>query len=675
MPDIITSPPRIRLGLVGACKLGGAGAWLTQTLTQVWSVSQGLSPDKNCSSGTHIVRLTVGMADGADQIAVASFRDWRGQQADELLLVYPCSVAEFESSYGLVDIPAFQALRAQVPADTRTHELQLDGGMPSTAGAAGPLAVKEERIRAAACRYQSEVLIRQSEFLVAVLDRSEPEDPEGIRETVLRALALDTPVLVIDPVKALVFVLGHPEELRPDFVPASAHWEGEWWRAISPVLPPAKPAPVQGKIDGKEDQKTKGIESVYETPTATPVSTRWDKFQAPFADYAQTYLDQMRGYWTGQASNRLQVAAPVLADPSFWTVLRTLRTAVLGILSAPSAGQSARKLSTTIEAWRGQVADQQSAMMSEYRSLFLSNYWLGLGAVVLALTILIILALTGLKLSLPLLVLVVLLTFAKFWMVRQINRNTHRAEHLDASGVAVGLRYIAERLRAVPLLIALGSSRIDLVHQTPRRGRPHQIAEDLCRRLPLADCVHVHDSKVSLSGLSAFIKEQIGHHLKTHARMDAMRRMLERGVAISGTSVIVIVCVDLAVLGLKLLLKSPLCPCLLPATWVAPASSLLSYLGVFLVVLTALLPAMMATLNGILFQSQAEQLADRHGAMAEALAVLAEEATELQQRLASGAFETSGSHAVLSLTERSVRLMAEEVSEWATMYNQGVREA
>jgi hypothetical protein len=667
MSTISESEARIRLGLVGARKLGTAGDWLKQTLTQVWSASQGLLEAEVRSSGKHVVRLAAGLADGADQIAVASFCQWRDQQGDELLLIYPCLINDFASNSGLIDVDGFHRMRAGLPQDVRTRELELDGRMPRTADADRTLAAQEKRLRSAAHQYQAEVLIRQSEFLVAVLDRHEPGEAGGTRETVLRALALDTPVLVIDPCVRVVYVLTHPADLRPDFNPEHDDWRRDWWTTINRVVLPTL------RVAG--EHASLGIEAIYDVPRQLTVSSRWDKFQAPFALFAAEYARALLSHLTLPGSNHGEQPAPSLAQPSFWTVRRTLWKAVLGMLSAPRMTQSQREHTSTIEDWRGEVANQQSAMMAEYRSLFLSNYWLGLGAVVLALIILVTLALSHLKLGLGLLIAVLLLTVTKFCFVWQISRNTKRAEHLDASGVAVGLRYIAERLRAMPLLISLGSSRIDLVHPTPRRGRPHQIAEDLCRRLPLEDCVHTHDSSASLNQLSQFIRTQIEHHVQTHATMEAMRRMLERGVALSGKMVIWIVGLDLLVLGAKLILKSPIHPCVMPGSWVDPLGSLLSYTGVVLVVLTALLPALMATLNAILFQGQAEQLADRHGAMAEALSMLGQEAENLRQRLVNGALETGGSHAVLSLTERTVRLMAEEVSEWATMYNQGVKEA
>lgn len=659
-PAVTQCKPRIRLGVVGARDLKGGQDWLAQQFALLWRVSAGQEVIEFADA--HCLRLTTGMADGADRLAISSYLAWRGGRSDELLLVYPCAVADFRARSGIEDLKGFDETRAQT--EQLATELVLDGAMPRTAKPSPDVDAREKRIRAAAHRYQSEVLIRQCEFLVAVIDRSEQGASGGTRETIARAVDLDTPVLVLDPATRSAFVLGQLEELRPDFVPGT-DWATRWFDVIRSTVAPRQSVDRHGK--------PLGIESVYAEWENPEVLTRWDAFQAPFVESIKAHRKKLADWFVGSGGRSSGQTRPEPETPSAWAVLRLVVRAARGVLRARPKKLKPRKSAILIETWRGTVADRQSVTMSEYRSLFLSNYGLALTAVFLALISLAALALSLLKPAPGLLWLILVLTGIKFWIVRQIARNTHRAEHMDAGEVAVGLRYVAERLRPIPKLMAVGSARIDLVHQTPRRGRPHQIAEDLCRRLPLKTLIVSHDSKSALAGLIAFIDEQLGHHLGTHTAMDTIRSVLERAVALSGKTVIAVVGADLIVLLLKIWLKSPFA-CVFPSAWVDPMSSVLSIVGVVLVFLTALLPALMATLNGILFQSQAEQLADRHGAMVDALARLRDDARSLQQQLASGSFETSGSQAVLTLTERTVRLMAEEVGEWATMYNQGVKE-
>ncbi len=691
-PSIGSSPPRVRLGFVGARTLPKETAWLDERLTEVWTTSAAWS----ATASGEMLRLASGMANGADSLAVRSYCDWRDTHSalpHELLLIYPCAVNDFRERSEKEKIDGFDVRRTAVIAKPYTFELVLDGEMPrSRPDPAAGKAIndeqmkREERIRAAAHRYQSEVLIRQCEFLVAVIDREQEgeaggtretidreqeREAGGTRETIERAMSMDTPVLVIDPASEDVFLLRYIEELRADFSPQD-RWQESWRSVLTKAL------------GSSEILACGGIEVAYQAASGLKASKRWDRFQSPFEAYAESYREALKNCLTGMSPT---APMPTLQTPSPWRSLWATLTGAIRMIRAKPIPLSPRSPISTIESWRGHVADHQSVSMAEYRSLFVSNYWLGFVAVMLALTSLIALALSALKPPFWLLAILLALAYAKYRIVRQIASNTHRAEAEHAGKLSVELRYIAERLRVMPFLQALGSARIDLVHQTPRRGRAHRVAEDFVRRLPLVDSLpaaaagqrannnassRVNAPRGSLEELIAFIAKQIDHHVRTHATMTAVHRMLERAIGTCGWLVIGIVAIDIAVIVSKLVLKSPLASYLIADASIVPIGNVLSIVGVALVFVTALLPALMATLNGILFQSQAEQLADRHGAMAGALSLLLVEARQLQTHAPT--FGISASHAVLNLSERTYRLMAEEVGEWATMYSQGLRE-
>ncbi len=673
------------MGFVGARSLPEETAWLVERLTEVWATSATWSAPES----VELSRLASGMANGADSLAVTSYCDWRDShsaQPHELLLIYPCAVNDFKLRSEETEIAGFDARRTAVIAKPNTFELVLDGEMPrSRPDPAAGKAIndeqmkREKRIRAAAHCYQSEVLIRQCEFLVAVIDREQEGEAGGTRETIQRGMSLDTPVLVIDPASQDVFVLRYIEELRADYVP-SDDWRDVWRAVLKSAL--SAPSLIS---DAKHS-----LRSACDPQPGQKQSTRWDAFERPFRVYAQTYEAELLAVLipaseTNTSSSEKKPAQLKLSEPSPWQSLSALTLGVAGLFFAGPTLPEIKEEVLTVAHWRRQVGTSQTGRMAEYRSLFISNYWLGLLAVVLALVSLSILAMG--KPGPWSLVALFSLAVAKFGIVWKISDNTQRAEETKAGKLSVELRYIAERLRVMPNLIGIGSARVDLVHQTSRQGPAHHVTEDFVRRLPLEDSLPIGradamapgnsaarrgDSRLAIVGLIQLINDQIAHHASTHAKMSAVHRMLERGIATCGGLVIWIVGIDIVVIIAKLILNSQLATCLVAEAWIVPIGKVLSIVGVALVFITALLPALMATLNGILFQSQAEQLADRHGAMAGALSLLLVEARQLQTHAPT--FGISASHAVLNLSERTYRLMAEEVGEWATMYSQGLRE-
>ncbi|MCQ4166150.1 hypothetical protein [Tahibacter harae] len=684
----------VRIGLVGTRRLGEAREWLQSALTEIWQLTAETVP--------HRLRLVCGMAHGTDRAALDSFLAWRGEAPHEVLAIYPCGPDEFRNASGVEDPAHFDRQRVLLRADTRGAELVLDGRLPRGDGSCPVECEQERRVRASAHTYHSEVLIRQCEFLIAVLDRSAPGAVGGTRDALLRAAALHTPVLVLDPASRLCFLLRSVEELRPQYCPEPPGWAGDWQRKLrgtafgprgrryaetaEPSLESAyggQPAVVQRSWRGWEAfvQVFKERAAAQAAADGAAAAAQPPRDAGHAADHepppgaATTLALLTRSIGRAIRGKPRPVPAARTPEPPREDAARTQPQASASEAQGPGpAAPSTAAGAPTLSVWRGQIADRQAQVMSRYRGVFLANYLLGLGAVVLALTVLVILTLTRLQPGLFWIAVLIGLTALKFFVVLRIGFNVHNAEHHDFGGVAIGLRYIAERLRVMPVMLAVGCARLDLLHRTPRRNRAHEIAEDLCRCVPLAECAGVHDSHAALSQLAALIGEQRDHHRVNHATMRLLHRVLDRAVKLAGSSVIAIVCLDLVLLGAKLGLKLHwFDPCLLGLD-PQRLGTALGVAGVFAVALTALLPAVMATFNAILFQSQAEQLAVRHGVMAEALAGLAAEAELLAEHLKSERFETRGSHAVLALAERTAGLMAEEVAEWATMYRQGVKE-
>lgn len=713
-PILSTEAPRLRFGVAGERNFSDEATrqWVRDRFDEVWHCAAAVVAKLSERQQAPVLRLATGMAVGADAIAIDSYRAARKQVPNirhELLLVYPCAPEAFAARSESTALSGFTERRAALlraanadTPDPDVAELILNGGMPrsDSKDVDAPsvpldpvLLLREKRIRNAAHRYQSEALIRQCELLIAVFDRRKSGEAGGTRGTIELALQLQTPVLLLDPVTRHVFMLSCLDELAPEFVPptvsdpalartrdADGAWREAWAGTMAQLLTvPTPPTRSSGhshtKADDPPDAEHQLREWVFAEPTAQLLRTpRWERFTAPFKERAEQYRKEQQARQDESGAHAAEdTAGTHLALPKCTAAgtFKLLLKAIWRWLLARPAKPEQRAASSLSEHWRDRIAQAQGHAMEAYRSVFLSNYLLGFSAVLLAVCAFAILAGTGLKPGPASLVALLLITVLKLAVVMRISHNTHRAEHHDYAGHAVGLRYLSERLRIMSTMLLAGSSRVDLLHQTPRRGAPHRVLEDICRRLPLSACAAKQDRYSALGSLRKLIDSQLGYHSSGLVRMQLLHQHLNHAVQLAGKAVIGIVIIDVVVLLLKIAHKLHAFDACLGLELAQQLGSALGWIGLVCVALTALLPALMATLNAIQFQSQAEQLAERHGAMGAALKVLKHEVEAQEKRLDN----PGASLAVLALCERAAGLFAEEVAEWATMYRQGVKES
>lgn len=314
---------------------------------------------------------------------------------------------------------------------------------------------------------------------------------------------------------------------------------------------------------------------------------------------------------------------------------------------------------------RSRITKDQRALMAAYRGSYVLAYLLGLFAVTLALIIMFIFWYSDGQAKGWMLA----LAFVKLFAVGTIGLIIKRSEHDKVSELAVALRYIGERLRIMPTLAKLGSARLDLLHQTQRMGEPAKVAEDLCRRVTLAQIANDFDASANataaLESLKAVQVEQRKYNNDKHARSRFMHDRLENIVRLTGKLVFWIIVIDIVLLIYKISTHSD----------VANADkSGLVILGVVLVLLTAVLPALMATANALLFQSQAEQLAERERDLALTFQKHLKAREALEKDIARGKVAQPVAAAVLVEAERSAAVLAEEVAEWAVMSKQSLKD-
>jgi hypothetical protein len=92
-----------------------------------------------------------------------------------------------------------------------------------------------------------------------------------------------------------------------------------------------------------------------------------------------------------------------------------------------------------------------------------------------------------------------------------------------------------------------------------------------------------------------------------------------------------------------------------------------------LVFLAAVLPAGLASLNGIAFQSECLRIAERSAVMAEVLGECRDECERLEAEMtrarASGADPGAWTLEAIELGERCAQLTCDDVAEWSVLYS------
>jgi len=300
---------------------------------------------------------------------------------------------------------------------------------------------------------------------------------------------------------------------------------------------------------------------------------------------------------------------------------------------------------------------------------------------------------------------------AKLGLLVFIARNTRRANAENWNERAVDFRYLAERLRAMFYLPLAGS------HQPPA-AEPPQFAsrvvrqsavdwlfDSLVRAVSPADMVHAasrefatHDGQgtVTVKKLltvqplpmvekvrDAWIAEQAKYHERNARTMHALHHVVERVAVLLGWAVIGIVIADFFIIGGELLHHRHL----LPAAWSPWLDRWQPWAKVatpWLIFASAVLPAVVAALGGVRFQSECQRLAERSAVMRVMLAGRPnaqpgeprgrwEQADDLARRIAAARAASatdpgSWSHDALRLSERVATDFVQEAAEWSVLY-------
>lgn len=693
-----------------------------------------------------VLRIVTGLCEGADDRAAESLSririnpDTPGAEdapiqclSPELAAVLPFFPEVYRNSRA-------SDFRAQF--DTRLSQcawvIALDGLYDKPAEET-PLS-KERRARA--YRAQSAVLLRQTDILIAAANPDQAGSAGGTLETVREALAFDLPVVFIhtgkeDAKKAIYLI--EPEELLANVLAAPASSVEDCERRLREWVVQLTADPDVGTTSGThqaEEARRHGEDLLLEYFDRPESPTRearhpfsrlrkwaWDRFEGIFK--AKEMGDEAKGLGLGHLSGTDQGSCA--HSPEHVSLIESQQSPSLAANALNSVSFAPDAVLKPYLAYRARATTLNYHYSALYRGTFLLNYALAIFAVILAavsLTLLgtashtplvdevvTVLEKAGLSAEKAavnpaspgwLIPVLIVLGAAKIALLLFISFNTRRANKARWNDRAIDTRYLAERLRGLFYLPraasqqppaaappqfasrAVRQSAVDWLCDAIVRAvspadleeaRPAEIASHDGNRIVAIRHLFVPDPHATLLAVrDSWIRGQIAYHSGNTRTMHAMHHGVEALQKWLGRIVVGIVAFDLVLLGVKALHWPEF---LYPFAKVATP---------WLIAASAILPAVVAALSGIRFQSECQALAERSDVMRAVLAGrkdgaggrLAQAGTliaAMEQAAANPATDPgSWSHDALRFTERLATDFVQEAAEWSVLYAKEVSE-
>ncbi len=555
------------------------------------------------------LRLISGLCEGADHAAYQVFMDEaiiRGLNKD-FAAVVPFPLTDYRASRWDWFHKDFDR-----QAESASYILVADGiydrkSEPDHTPEQVSLA---NRRRARGYRSQSALLLRQSDLIVAVVNPEEEGKPGGTFETVRSALQFELPVVLIHPDEGDVFliepgddllsILSHDPEMRGDWKDSLAGW-------VTQIT--ADPERSQDAVD--HESASHGLRLMNEF------------FDAPARPLRVTRRSRLWG-WLQKRFERIRTKSP--RDPE----------------------------TPAYKAWRDRATELSRYYSGLYRGTYVLNHVLAVSAVFLAALSLVLMGETSTQLAQwmnsaakighlasehaasdhsetdghGLFRILLTLALLKLWIVVAIFRSTHAATHGEWNDRAVDFRYLSERLRAMSYLPAIGSyqppaaapaqyasrvvrqSAVDWLFDAIIRAAspaPSAVLTEVPR--PGADPLKVRLIQLKPSDAlkainEVWIRSQYDYHRKNADTMQRFSHFLETWGKRFNIAVIATVTVDVVLVIVKLSVDLE-----------KDQISLAKLLGAQLVFVAAVIPAAVAALNGIRFQSECQRLAERSSVM------------------------------------------------------------
>lgn len=641
-----------------------------------------------------VLRLLTGLADGGDQLACMALRDFEHKHKRspepytrfERAAILPCNRDDYCANSSIEKKEEFDRCFSEC-----RYVVELDGRCPvkpvyTTANPPTSDQKKElawiNRQRNRAFQAQSTILLRQCDLLIALADPEEPGGVGGTRETMTRALSLGIPVVFLritdGAAEDSIALIKSPSELERGLNQDTPQWKEALQKTVSDVL--ADPRFVRPPQDthGTEAQqyRQRAHEILQRYFCENPMPLEWEE--------AADKLDCRRTLWKKfqDCFKRTHHSRP-----------QTLLDAPLNVL----------------QPYRDRASEMNARNAAMYRGAFLLNYLLAVIAVflaVLSLTFVVVYthfhadspeaprattvdqspiereAPPGRKPDIIEVSVLASLGLVKMAALLLIYFNTRSAKRAAWNEKAIDYRYLAERLRTFYYLPLFGCLRGSAPNSGPYRSETLRqsvidwLFHALIRQIPPElDLQTAHgaagpvivrpDPSSALQIIEGhWLARQIQYHHDTarinHRITHWTSHLVER------MNLVVILCVaaDLAFLTMEAKFPS--------ITTVALLA------GAAFLLLAAVIPAAVASTNGVRFQSECQRLAERSRTTRSMLESRRCEAARLLQEISartrSGDDPGAWIIEALELAEACAEITTDEVAEWSVLYAKEVVE-
>lgn len=648
-----------------------------------------------------LFRLVTGLAKGGDLEACEALKRMTADQVEtELAAVLPQKLEQYKKLRAAEGEDAFDEFKNRCayileadgryrkePKESYTEEqCKVD---PITPEEAARIA-SAQNIRARSYRLQADLLLRQSDVVVAAFDPSAPRKAGGTAETIGRALAFEFPVVVIDITTGRIAVRVPTQGVPTD-----------WCRLL-------RDAPLAAEFsDANNSEKSRlreALTGMLAGPTPTPeheVTTKaLEKF---FSTQPPSYWGRRFRKLAGKTWGSMLVVTKNWPDlpeqAALWPVLKEVGQRIVKLWktwvpdqpSKTPAEPTSKPLPERgrLEVWRDRAKGLSYAYTDCYRGGMVLTACLAFGAVLLASGSLFLSA--GWE-HVPYWVFLGLASL-EFGLIVFLLGVIHRSRGRDWADRAVNLRYLAERFRTMSYLVKLGSFQpatsaiprccAGALRQNEtewffaacmRDLSPKEFAQPESRPAVFAPDV--------LTGLTSVKDEWLGdkesrgnqanYHSKNKEKMHGIQHSLEQWITVASNMVLVAVGVEVVLLAFVVF----------PYVFSVPKLLDSQTLGIWkyaLVWVAALFPAAIAGLNGLRFQSESQRLEQRSDAMQDIVRErrnqVEDALTEIENDRAVGDADP-GAHLIEALRECDAitRDMTSEVAEWCLLYSKELTE-
>lgn len=562
--------------------------------------------------------LQSGLADGADQFLVEEAFALPETYGSELVLQ---GIFPFPAAHYPNSRDFADPAKAEALAARARQIIRLDGDY-----AENDEPTSRRRNHHRAYRSQADFLIHHSDLLLAVWDPRAQAKGGGTEESVRKALAASIPVIAIHPGPDEVVIrllqsendLEHPERGR------------DWQPALAQV-----------------------ISALLAFPT--------DDKKGDAAAHCRAFLEN---------------TAPRVTAERQWAARKILPWLSRSLPGHPApVGQPSPEPPDSLwQEYQHRASHLSGLHTNEYRGAFVLSYLLAILAVIFATCGILAFHFHSVPWGIALAV-------AKLLTIGWLLRNRKLAHQRQWQERGADLRFLAEILRPMPWLSAIGThtpfSRLPPQYAAydPRNTWMHWLFRALLRSQPIlrptvsappADFTYSdsHVTQTCRQLADHWVGDQLHYHRRTAHKMESLFERIEgwntRFLQLIIAAVVIHLVGDLGYLGKKALTAPP--------GWFQETIHLLHLVAPLLLLLAAVLPAAMAGLTGLLYQHDARRHAERYRAMSKELAnarrqllLLADDPT---------ARHPHGCHAweAASLARQCAQIMIDEAADWQVAY-------